>query len=349
MKSRTLRWVLALSLGALALGLALRNPEPFKKLLEIELWAVLAMFMLIGANTWLIGLRMRMAVNQVGDGKNVGLWKWFKIIAVGQFLNQIVPQLGNAYRAMTLKREHGVQVTVYITGLIAFLWIDTMLSATLALVLVLTLHPELEMMGAPAWAVVGFLLAGELVGPFVLHFILRHVPVKRPRLLWVKEKITVLLKTTGDALKTPSFVLKLAVVNVFVSTVQMTALWVSFSQVGVSLSLPTLAVYQVLVKLSNHVVITPGNLGIAELGWGFLSSATSKGVETGVAAAMLFRAASVLSTLFFGLTLGGFQFLKANRSMVDEDLTDGDGNGADTSTDGVLFDSDVSNHRRETP
>jgi hypothetical protein len=79
--------------------------------------------------------------------------------------------------------------------------------------------------------------------------------------------------------------------------------------------LSTVVLFFVLSQLSTYVQITPGNLGVFELGFGALGSQLGIGLVGGLLVAALIRVTGYIALLIAGLALGG---IKAARGLSAE-------------------------------
>ena len=59
---------------------------------------------------------------------------WLRLFILGRFLNTLVPQAGNAYRGIQLKRRFGLSISRYLGAFLAFIWLSTLVNLVAALV-----------------------------------------------------------------------------------------------------------------------------------------------------------------------------------------------------------------------
>jgi uncharacterized membrane protein YbhN (UPF0104 family) len=113
--------------------------------------------------------------------------------------------------------------------------------------------------------------------------------------------------------------------NVLVTIGQTATLWLAFHSVGASIHLSGLLLFQILVKLTSQVVVTPGNLGITELAFGALARGSARTLEQGIAVSLLLRAVGSAMVVLLGALSGGWgelfggrqALLQASREMGD--------------------------------
>jgi len=282
-----------------------------RRLLATPPQVLFGLALLVIVNQFLMSWRLSFAVEQCG-GRGVSGFTWFRLTSVGQFLNLFVPQLGNVYRGIVLKRDHGITYLAYASGLIAFVWMDMLMGFFVALVVILVWQPGFRMLGMPAPLALVFVLAILLAGPVVAA---RTFGDFGGEGLFgrIGKRASQLLVTTVQVLESPTFVVRFFGVSVLGTLGQVVALWLSFSAVGASVPIGVLIVFQVFIKLSNQVMITPGNLGLTELTYGLLAGSSTFKLEQGIAAALIMRATGMVMIVFLGLVSGGGAFLLNRR------------------------------------
>jgi uncharacterized membrane protein YbhN (UPF0104 family) len=309
-----LAWLAALVLLAFSARILLGNPEPLRRLAHMPgwMWAVLLPLMLV--NVALAAWRMSLSIVQSG-GPHVPARAWFRIAAIGQFLNVLVPQLGNVYRGVTLKREFQVSYLTYSTGLFTFVWLDTTTGFGLGLVALALLAPGLSLAGVPVLPTIAFGLVAMLAAPAVAF---RVLALLRPRggfLLRAQSLSSQLLQVAARSLGARRFLLEFTLVSALVMLDQAAVLWLCFHAVGLPIDVATATLFHIVVKLSNTVVVTPGNLGVTELAFGALGASAHGGsVEHGIAAALAFRMLFSLVAIGLGLGYGGFGLIRSTRA-----------------------------------
>jgi uncharacterized membrane protein YbhN (UPF0104 family) len=310
----TIRWVLALVLLALAIRLVVSDPEPIRRLVATPLWVIAGIAAMVTVNQLLMSIRLALAVAECGGGQGVTRAAWFRITSIGQFLNQFVPQLGNVYRAVVLKRDHGVSYLAYASALFAFVWLDTLMAFAIALVVVAVLDPGITLLGFPGLALLLVVIAATAAGPVVAHAAFKRFrPGSESRF---RARLVALLSTAPAMLRNPRFLSRFFLVNVVTTVVHATALFLGFYAVGSSVSLGGLVLFQVFIRASNLIQVTPGNLGVNELAYGLLAHASHATVEQGVGVALLARAVGLVTVNALGILLGGGPLLFGRRAEL---------------------------------
>lgn len=290
---------------ACAVGIVARDPAPLAALLTVGAPTWLALIGLASLNNLLMAARLRMALSENTE-LTARFVSWVRIVVIGQFLNLIIPQLGNVYRARILKREHGLPYAHYARGLVAFVWLDTVFSLALCSLLVMVLTPDLTLHDIPVGLAVGLGTVAVVVVPLTAARVLRRVQPGDTRIERARAFANHLLDGMHQFVQSPARVAGYAGWSLLVTAEQVASLWLCFRVVGVDLSVSLAAVFQILTKLSGQLIVIPGNLGLMELGFGVLSSgADNVTASNGVAAALVFRATFTLLVVVQALAIGG--------------------------------------------
>jgi uncharacterized membrane protein YbhN (UPF0104 family) len=314
---RALRWALALAALAFVGSKLAANPEPLRQVLRIAPSALAALCALTILNQALMAVRLAVVMNHT-VGVRLGFVAWFRLVSIGQMLNLAVPQLGNVYRAVALKRDFGFSYLSYATGLVTYVWLDMLMSFVTAIVAIVALEPTLALGGIPAVALLIAALLAFFLGPIVLAAMLERT---KSRSGWVgraQHRLATILSTANAAARSPGLMSRLLGLNVLVTIGQVASLWLGFRCVGESLSLSSLVVFQVFFKLSILIVVTPGNLGVTELVFSALAHGSARTVEQGVAVSLLLRAVGSAIVVLLGVLSGGAAVLFGGRRALLE-------------------------------
>ena len=297
-------WLAGLGLIGFSVRVLVSNTEPLKRLLSMPTWMWAVLLPLALANVALTAWRMAMSMVHAG-APVIAAREWFRIVALGQFLNVLLPQLGNVYRGVALKREHGVSYFTYSTGLFTFVWLDTVTSLGLGLVAVLLLAPGLRLGTLPVLPILALLLLGLCAAPSIaVRLTLRDLSAR-------------LLGIAAQSLRAPRFLGGFLLVNLLSLVDQASVLWACFRAAGLPIDVAHSALFHVVIKLSNVIILTPGNLGVTELAFGALGVGTQGGsLQHGIAAALAFRALNTLLVISLGLSFGGVGLIRSTRAVA---------------------------------
>ncbi len=268
-------------------------------------------------------------------GCSIPLIPWIRMLVVVRFMNNLVPQMGSVYRGVTLKRDFSVSYTDYVSANIFFIWIDTFLNFSLAAFLLWFFHTDLILFGVPASAGLATGAVGLLLTPLVSHLIVQRMADRSSG----EEEQAVLKSNVKAARYLPTLIKKCAEVSTnlmlglrdlpyMVMTV-LIALGSFLCMVGVfnlllagvdaRASFSTLAVFYALYRLTFHVSITPGNIGIREVAYGLLCAEAQIGMSKGLVVAAELRVLSIVTLLLLGIIFAGGDLKKGLRLIRREE------------------------------
>jgi uncharacterized membrane protein YbhN (UPF0104 family) len=322
---RSLRWAIALLAMAVVVRQLVQDPEPLHRLWNAGPQTVAGMCALVVVNQALMSLRFAQVMHHMG-APSLGFGVWFRLTSVGQMLNLFVPQLGNVYRGVVLKRDHGISYLTWATGLVSFVWLDMVGGMLIAITAIGVIDPQLQFAGLRAVLLLGVSLLTIFFGPILASAVFERLPTRSGLLGRVQAKLATLLSTASAAARSPRLMVRFFSLNVVTTIGQTATLWLAFHSVGASMPVSGLLLFQILVKLTSQVVITPGNLGITELAFGALARGSARTVEQGLAVSLLLRAVGSAMVVLLGFLAGGADALFGGRRAL---LQEGDELGDD--------------------
>jgi hypothetical protein len=235
--------------------------------------------------------------------------KWFQMLVVLRFMNNVVPQMGTVYRGVKLKKDYGISYSDYAAATLFFIWSDSWFNFFLAAALLALsgvqgdLGARINQSTLVASGAIIFVL------PFMVTLLLRFFPGLH-KFRWSGKSMAIadefhgamtdvayLVKFTGLGLA--SFFLMAIVFQLLLSTV------------GATASITTLAIFYALYRLTFHVSLTPGNVGIREVAYGVLCQQASIGMQQGVIVSAELRVLSMATLAILAGLVGGSQLLEA--------------------------------------
>lgn len=229
-----------------------------------------------------------------------------RIFIVGRTLNLISPQGGTLYAALSLKSSSGLRYSQYAAAMTASLWLDlTLASLTAALVLLLSQPSEHRFLFWLFFA--AFLLS--IVGMRFTLMLSRSAKLEKfpliPRRTW--EKIREVTSLAAELVGNIRLCLTFggwALANIIIHGFR---LWLCFAMVEAWIPWPQAFATTILVKASNTVAITPGNIGIVEAIVGLMGSSFGLSAEAAVLAGLAYRFASYIGLLGTSLCFIAFK------------------------------------------
>jgi uncharacterized membrane protein YbhN (UPF0104 family) len=278
-------------------------------LAKARLSTLAAIIVMIIFNQWLTAWRFQLAVKQCTP-VHVPCIEWFRLTCVGQFLNLFVPQFGHVYRAWSLERQHGLAYGDYAIGASVFLWFEVFTGLALACAVTALTDPGLRLGSLPLLVPLVVSTISLLCGPIFVQR-LSLGPLRCSTLL---QRVGLSIVKARRALADSWFITRYLSVNLLATGVHIAILWLAFYAIGERLGFGSVMFFQVVLKLTSLVFVTPGNIGLTELAYGVAVDAVSGGVQNGIAVAVLIRGISTPVTVALGMMLGGWTFLARNKS-----------------------------------
>lgn len=247
-------------------------------------------------------------------------WPWTKIFVLGRFLNLIFTQAGNIYRGVQLKAKYGITYTHYISAFSSMAWIDTCMNLLIALVVVLLTNSSFLIGPLVAWHILSVLFIAFFLGPILLTVVLKSIKTTHPKLNWIHSKLSEVLCTTIANLKDFHFLCKIFGLCILLFLRTIVAFQLYFLIFGTHAPLVALVFFYAIFKLGFFITLTPGNLGVQEIAWGFLSEQMGIGMEQGILLSGLSRVISSSVLILSGFALGGIDLLRHSDIYKDAQL-----------------------------
>jgi uncharacterized membrane protein YbhN (UPF0104 family) len=313
--ARLRRWfpwiALALALAATVALVVVRGEE-------LEALADLAP----AAVAWLVAQQLLYLVAQSGRfhvvlvrfaDRPVGFVPWLRLFTIGRFLNLFVPQGGNVYRAVELRRRFDVGYADFVAAFVNAPWLAMVLNLALGAVAVAALQPAADLGGWPLWLVLaGATLLGAAV-PFVALVVLPLVPDRWRPLAWLRARLAAMVDATLASLRDRRYLARVFVWTL-VSFVQASAMiWYGFGALGSPVGVAEAIAFYVLLQLATYFPVTPGNVGVQELAFGALAAGFGAAAVDGVVVSGLIRVTGVVALVAAALPMGGVEALRAAR------------------------------------
>ncbi|MBN2457193.1 MAG: flippase-like domain-containing protein [Sedimentisphaerales bacterium] len=285
------------------------NTDSLKLLAKINIFALVLLGVLSAGYILLYSYRFQLILEKC-SGQKLPFFPWLKILVLGRFLNMVFSQLGTVYRGVSLKRNHNISYTSYISGFASFAWMDTCMNMIIAIIVILLIRPDLKIGQFSALKVTIYLCSLVILAPLIAHIILQKIKFKKQSLAWLRSKLAEVLTTTIHNLRDGVYLTKIVILGMLVFAETILSFYILFASFGIKLDLATLTVFFVLLKLSVFINITPGNIGIQEVAYGFLSEQMGIGMAQGILASVVARLLSSLVVFVLGLMFGGAELLR---------------------------------------
>ena len=158
-----------------------------------------------------------------------------------------------------------------------------------------------------------------MAAPIIGHLLLSWIKIENCRLTWIHSKITEVLTATIINLKDILYLLKVTALGIVILILTVIAHYILFKGFGIILTVPALLVFYVLLRLSLFIIITPGNIGVQEIAYGFISEQMGFGMAQGVLVSVFSRILNTSVILVLGILFGGIDLLRHRKNYQPSD------------------------------
>jgi uncharacterized membrane protein YbhN (UPF0104 family) len=303
--------ILGASIGLLVWFVG-RDLDSLDALRTISPIAIVAILVLQGLYLLPESYRQQVVVESAGKTR-LPVAGWFRIFVIGRFLNSLIPQSGNVYRALRLKADFGIGYVDYVGSMVLFLVMSVSLNLGLASLLI-AIDPSESVTNTIAAPWMLLTLAVIVVAvPLLLWWVLGQFQM--PDRPWVApfRVLRDLMRSAVDAIRGPGLLVRFIVAWLVTLVVVVALYGIVLSTVGASIGLGEIVALYALVQATSFVVITPGNLGIQELGFTGLAALFGVPLAQGAAAAAIIRASGWVALAIPALILGSQDVVSALR------------------------------------
>lgn len=247
----------------------------------------------------------------------VDFWGWSEIFVKSRLFNLIASQTGNIYRGAALKGRYGSSVGIYLAALAGHTWLSTAVSLVLAVLLgCLTRFWGTSNIPTSTLAVTSLVTVTWVATPQILRSTSNWLPDRIQRLRLVQKTRLGLeaITTSFRDRRFSALVLSHGLAGFFVGAA---TFQLSYSEVGVESSLAAAATTLAFLQVLNVVTITPGNLGVQELGVAGLAAAFGYPPESGVLVSVVIRLSGLGALLIAGAAVGLRGMITSRRGTTD--------------------------------
>ncbi len=231
--------------------------------------------------------------------KQLGSFEWLKIYTTSRLLNFNITQGGNIYRGLKLKKGYGFTYAKSL-GMASFLsWFEMILILSTTAILLVTLNQNLILFGINTLYFISTLLILIIILPFSGKYILNRLHSKNEKILWIYGRLTDLMGSIVNCTKNYRFLAKISFLSIFSLFILNLQLFIFFKALSIHLNFAQIALFTSLTMVISIVNITPSNIGIAELLYGFLSQSLGQPLSAGIVASGVLRILMFFVTAIF--------------------------------------------------
>ncbi|MBN1757598.1 MAG: flippase-like domain-containing protein [Chitinispirillaceae bacterium] len=310
-KKRIIQWGIAGSCFGYILLTLWQQRAYLQTIVRIDPLYLLMILLLLVCYYFLHAYRFRIILQKCSN-RYLPYREWFRIFILGLFLNNFIPQMGNVYRSILLKRDHDLPITGYVSSYVSFAWMDLCINMILAGTVVSVTNPALRFSGMKV-SVTVLLFGGAfavMVLPVVIFFLGYWFDRKFHRRIRLYDKLSGIVKTTLYNLKDLKYVAAVVALGIIVFFEMSTIFLICFRSLGLHSTWSTMALFYALYKVSIYFNITPGNIGVRELAYGLLSEKLHFGMTEGLLVAAVFRVFVYIALFGFAIPMGGIDLLR---------------------------------------
>jgi uncharacterized membrane protein YbhN (UPF0104 family) len=318
--TKIIRLLIALACIAYLVKFFYSDRQALKVVLKLDFASIAYIVALTVAYFLIYNFRLKLVFEKC-SGQILPFWPVFKLLMLANFLNMVLSQVGNIYRAVRLKSEFNVSYTSYVSSLSSIYWLDTCFNFIVAIIVILTVKSDFQIGIFSAWKLFMVLALLVIAAPVAADTLLSKIKIKNNFLAWIHSKLSEVFTVTINNLKDFRYILKIMVLGIPILLITVAGQFILFRGFGIILTIPALLVFYVLLRLSTFITITPGNIGVQEIAYGFLSQQMGIGMAQGILVSVVARVLSSIVIISMGLLFGGIDALrlKNNTTILETD------------------------------
>lgn len=288
-----------------------RHRQDLELFLSLRPSTILVLLVLFTVHLWLYSLQFYFVLRQCA-GRQFPFLIFFKTIILGRFLSSIAPQAGAIYRAVYLKRTFDISYTRYLSGFFCFLWIDAAMNILLSAGVFAWYEPGFRIGSISVWWILAAMAAGWFL-PIFFEMLFGRISFQIRWLAWLHSRVSELLHAAVLSLSNRRMLGVVMAVNTVNFINNILIFYLCLSVTAQRITVPVTAVFFILLKLSSYIILTPGNLGIRELAYGFLSQQLGLTAGAGIVLSVFYRLFGMITVSLFGIYFGGLKLLGQNK------------------------------------
>jgi len=299
-----------------------QNRDSLQLILRLDVITIFFIVILAVIYLFIYSLRIQIVLEKCSR-KKLNYIYLFKLMVLARFLNTVFSQMGNVYRGYRLKKEYDISYTSYISSFVSTLWMDTCFNLYFATVLILILSPEFKIGYFTAWTI--FLVIALCVSavPPAGNMLLGKIKIETKFLNWAHSKLTEVVSVTIINLRDIRYLGSFLLLGVSELILTILGYYILFKGFGIILTFQALLVFYILMSLSLFIAITPGNIGVQEIAFGFISEQMGIGMDKGILASIVARIINFFIIILMGVFFGGIRLLRESKKYTtSEDKVD---------------------------
>ena len=301
---KALKYIILIIIAYLIFRYVNKNISEISKIIKsFQLIYVAPMIIISITYNFLTSLRLYFLIDK--NKFKINSWMCFKIFITGKFMNMIIPQGGNIYRAAQFKKVCKLPITGYVYTITAYTWFNFIVTFLITLIILYigNYSVRISYFDIKIWLLI-FISSGILM-PIILMKTLNFINFsKYPRLDKYHKKIINIYSEFINIIKKPVLIIKFSFITILSFVIVSIFFILSYKCINVDLSIFGAATFASFLKISSSIIITPGNMGAQEFVYGFLSTYFGITMATGLIAAGIIRVITSLVVFSFGIFFG---------------------------------------------
>ena len=229
---------------------------------------------------------------------------WLSIFSISRFLNLHFMQGANIYRSVILKKDYNFPYTQSIGLISAYVWLETITILTFSII-VISATAFTENFSIFFKLIVGLILLYS--SPLILDILIRinknsrhqyrnnqSIPNQASKYLSALQSFTHHLLAI---IKNRPLILNYFYISFITFVMYIVSVNICFTTLNNPLSLGDTTLFTAMLILSRIINIIPGNIGIAEIGCGFLAKILGSNISLGIIISTIFRVLNYCATV----------------------------------------------------
>lgn len=254
-----------------------KRPELFQSLQSLKFQEILLAMLFDMTIIALFALRTFQVLKRFSDW-SLPYWTWLRIHVIGQFLNFFISQAGDVYRANAAKRKSALPYTNYAAVFLFISWLDMIVTFTLATVLRVAIPMDLDTHALPVTTLLWFIVGWTAVAPVgtVIFLAVMAIPWCPQTLRKAMGGLLTEFWRSARDFKLTGYLVLLSLLTFSIMTLMVLVI---FQGLGSAIVLYQAALLLAVYRLSQAVMLTPGNLGVRE--WSIGGACLLLGLDPG--------------------------------------------------------------------
>lgn len=311
--TRTAPWILLAVAVVASVALVVASGEDLRSLAALRPGPLLALLALQVVYLGVQSMRFHVVLVRFAR-RPVGVVPWTRLFVLGRFLNLFVPQAGNVYRAVELRRRFGVTIQDFLVAFVNAPWLAMILNFAFGAAFVAAFARDVEVGGWPLWASLSAATGATAAAPLVALAILPLFPERLRATAWARARLAEMVAVTLASVREGRYLLRVTAWTAAAFVQASVLVWVSFVALDVPAGVAEAVAFYVLLQVATYVQVTPGNLGVQELAFAALSAGFGASAADGVVVSGIVRVTGVAALLVTALPAGGLEALRATRA-----------------------------------